>query len=59
MTTQDANAPKKVNVDGQTVEMHPLDEQIELDKYTKANTANGTGKMPFRILRMKPGGSLQ
>ena len=50
--------PKKAAGDGQSVEMYDLKDQIEADRYAKANTANAVGKMPIRLIQLKPGGTL-
>lgn len=47
-TNANATGPKSVTVDGNTVSQHSLPDQIELEKYRKANTqAASTARLIF------------
>lgn len=53
---QDASKPKRVSVDGRTVEQHSLREKIEADRYTRAQSAAAAGWKGVRRQIAKPPG---
>ena len=50
-----AKTPKKVEVDGQVVEQHSLQDQIALDKYLASKRS--VGKRGFTVSKMRAGGA--
>lgn len=52
-----AEAPKKIAVDGQTVENHDLASLIEADRYLKSRTAAASG-LGVRYSKFVPPGSV-
>ena len=50
--------PKRVTVDGTTVEQLSIDEQIRADEYLKNKTATNGGKRGLVLTRFKPGGTI-
>lgn len=54
---QSALGPLRVTIDGQTVERHPLADQIAADKYTKAVAQTASGRTPIRRFKLIPKGS--
>lgn len=50
-----AGGPKRVEVDGQTVEQHPLKDQIAADEYLRETTAGTRKKLPIRLAKLRPG----
>jgi len=54
---QKADQPKSVDIDGQKVEQHSLNEQIALDRYLAAKEAARRG-LGIKITKMAAGGSV-
>lgn len=53
-----ALAPKRVQVDGQTVEQHSIADQIAADKYAKSKEATAAGKgLGVRYAKFVPPGA--
>ena len=50
--------PKVVEVDGQRVENHSIDELIEADRYLSSKKAMKRRKLPIGIARMAAGGAI-
>lgn len=50
-----AEGPKRVEVDGQTVEQHSLKDQIAADEYLRESTAATRDKLPIRLAKLRPG----
>ena len=53
-----AQKPKRVNVDGTSVEQLSIDEQIRADEYLKGQTAVSSAKRGVVFARLKPGGTV-
>ena len=49
-----AAGPKRISVDGQSVEEHPLKDQIAADNRVKAAAAQTSNKCPVRFVRQAP-----
>ena len=54
---ENAKGPKKVTVDGQTVEQHSIKEQIEADNHTAAKTATSKSHFGLRMTKLVPPGA--
>lgn len=52
-----ASQPAKASVDGQTVEQHPLKDQIEADRYLASKQAARTPRNALRLTRLVPPGA--
>lgn len=52
-----AGEPKRVTIDGQTAEGHPIKDLIEADRYLAQRTAAGRTGLPFRLARFRPPGA--
>ncbi|MBX3751878.1 MAG: hypothetical protein KF897_17505 [Opitutaceae bacterium] len=52
-----AAQPAKASVDGQTVEQHPLKDQIEADRYLASKQAARTPRNALRLTRLVPPGA--
>ena len=50
-----AAKPKRVQADGQSVEQHPLSDQIEADRYVNQAAARAKG-LGIKIAKIMPGG---
>jgi len=50
-----AAKPKRVQADGQSVEQHPLPDQIEADRYVHQKAAKAKG-LGIKIAKILPGG---
>lgn len=53
-----AGKPKAANIDGQQVQQHSLDEQIEADRYLKSEAAGASKKRGINLARLKPPGTV-
>lgn len=53
-----AAGPKQTNVDGTSTTEHGLGEMIEADRYLKERTAGSRSRLPIRITRSKPPGTV-
>lgn len=53
---QTALGPKRVTVDGTTVEAQSIDEQIAADKHVAASTAAARNHLGLSFRQFKPGG---
>lgn len=53
---ENARGPKRVQVGGQSVEAHPIQDQIEADRYAKAQAAaaNKQSGLGIRVQRITP-----
>ncbi len=54
---QNALGPKRVQVGNQSVEQHPLQDQIAADNHTKANTAQSKTHLGLRMVQIVPPGA--
>ncbi len=54
---QQAASPKKVVVDGLTVESHSLKDQIEADRYLKTQQAMRSPSRGLRLSKLVPPGA--
>lgn len=56
----DENAvnPKSATVDGQSVEQHPLRDQIEWARYRKAGTSTATKRIGLINRKIEPDGAI-
>lgn len=52
-----AAAPKKVTVDGETSDEHPLPDLIEADEYLGGKAANTRRTLPIRLAKIHPPGT--
>lgn len=48
---------KSVSVDGTTTSQRDVSELIEADKYLANKAARAGGKLPIRVMRIRPGGA--
>lgn len=55
--TNNSSGPKRVRVDGVTVQQHDLKDQIVADEYVAEKTAANKTKLPLRLMKIKPGGA--
>jgi hypothetical protein len=55
---QAATSPKRVTVDGQTVEGRPIREMIDADKHLESKKAAQSKGLGIRIHRISPGGTV-
>ena len=56
--TDNAQAPKRITVDGQTVEEHSLLDQIAADKYVRnAAAVDASKSRGLRFMTLKPPGT--
>ena len=53
-----AKQPAKVSVDGQSVEQHPLRDQIEADRYLASKDAARKPGLPMKFAKIVPPGSV-
>lgn len=51
---ESAKGPKSVFVDGERVEAHSLQDQIEADKYVNAKAAAEAGGWPLKRFKISP-----
>lgn len=54
---ENARGPKKVQVGNQSVEAHPLPEQIEADRYVKGQSAASKNHLGMRFIQLIPPGA--
>lgn len=54
---ENATAPKSVDIDGQKVEQHSLDDQIKAAKFASSAKASRSRGFGIRIGKMKHGGA--
>jgi len=52
-----AAGPAKVSVDGQSVDQHPLRDQIEADRYLESKKASRKRGLGIRLVRLSPPGA--
>lgn len=55
---ENANGPKSVSVDGQTVSQHDLSDQMDIFDRLKEQEAAKRGKSPVKIFKIRPGGTI-
>jgi len=53
-----AQGPKRITIDGQSVTQHGLKDQIEADRYGKANTATRSAGRGIQITKLSPPGAV-
>lgn len=54
---QNARGPKSVRVGSESVEQHPIADQIAADQYAKASTAAGKNHLGVRFIQIVPPGA--
>jgi methanogenic corrinoid protein MtbC1 len=54
---QNARGPKKVQVGGQSVEQHPIADQIAADQHAKGATAASKNHLGLRFIQIVPPGA--
>jgi len=54
---QNARGPKRVQVGNQSVDQHPIADQIAADQYAKAETASGRNHLGLRFIQIVPPGA--
>jgi len=54
---QNARGPKSVRVGGESVEQHPIADQIAADQYAKGQTAAGKNHLGLRFIQIVPPGA--
>ena len=54
---QNARGPKRVQVGNQSVEQHPIADQIAADVHAKADTAGGRPHLGLRFIQIVPPGA--
>jgi len=54
---ENARGPKKVQVGSQSVEQHPIADQIAADRHGKAATAAGKNHFGLRFIQIVPPGA--
>jgi hypothetical protein len=55
---ENAAGPRSVMSDGQSVNQHSLADQIAADKYLDEKAARNKRKLPIRLARITPGGTV-
>jgi hypothetical protein len=53
-----AEAPKRVTIDGQTVEATSIDDKIKAAKFAQSETVRSNGGLGFRRVKIKPPGTI-
>lgn len=54
---QNARGPKRVQVGSESVEQHPIADQIAADQYAKSQTAAGKNHLGIRFIQIVPPGA--
>ncbi len=55
---ENASGPKRVVGDQVSVDQHSLKEQMELDRYLRSSTAMTRNKLPIRLTKLIPPGTV-
>lgn len=55
----EANAakPKRIQIDGNSTEQHPLQDQIAADQYVRERRASSRSTLPIRTTKIRPDGT--
>jgi hypothetical protein len=53
-----AEKPKKVVVDGDSAEQHPLEEQIEAEQWERRKAASARSGLPIKVGKCRPPGAV-
>jgi hypothetical protein len=54
----DSDSPKKVTVDGDSAEQHPLTEQIDAEKWERKKAAAARTGLPWKLGKIRPPSSV-